>query len=146
MGSYVFDSKLRLEAFIPASDACTIRLEKFFKPTKQGQALTQTMHKNKRFLMSLPVAVLMLLMAFTGAGQAKNEATVYGKTMLRAYELPVEAVAQYNLEALQSQTPGSKNNNIQTKDWAGDEISAEVDAHAHAYSLAGPCERGIGAI
>lgn len=104
------------------------RLEKFFQSTKQGHqgtALTQTMHKNKRFLMSLPVAALMLLMAFAGAGQAKNEATVYGKTLLRAYDLPVEAVAQYNLEALQSQAPGSKNNNnVQIKDWAGDEISA----------------------
>lgn len=114
-GCIVFSSRLKPAQF---------RFGKFFKHTKQGKALTQTMHKNKRFLAGLPVAVLMLFMVCTGAGQAKNEATVYGKTLLRAYELPVEAVAQYNLEALQSQAPGSKNNNVLTKDWAGDEISA----------------------
>ncbi|MES2941698.1 MAG: hypothetical protein V4772_02380 [Pseudomonadota bacterium] len=73
---------------------------------------------------SLPVAALMLLMVLTGLAQARDEATVHGKALLRVYDLPVEAVAQYNLEALQSQAPGSTNNNVQTKDWAGEEISA----------------------
>lgn len=74
----------------------------------------------------LATAAFMALVSALPVAQAKDEATQWGKTLEKSYDLPPEAIAKFMLfQEKQAQTPGDKGKGIYaaTEKWRGDDLS-----------------------